>query len=377
MVLALLSGLAWAKKPPKPDPDPDPDPPSATYEVTWLGTLTGDSSEASCVNSQGVVVGSYRTIAVPGSDRAFVGAAATGITDLTQLTGQNAWTLIFAEDVNEAGQIVGRARSTDPTITIPHGFLYDPTLDSPLTILPILPDLPAGYFSFTASQVNSTGDVIGGSYFQWDEDGNAIGPNAVVYIKDETGAFTITDLGIAGLVEGMNDAGEFVGEIYREDYAYRYTLLTDQVEYFYDITGLHDINEAGQMTGWVDDGRRCTPIRYSDASGIEPLDRAASFARGISINASGDVLGQTTRCRDHGRCGFLYRDDAAKTVILDELIDGPIENLPKWIDAPNIYVLSMSDRDPDTGLGYICGVVELEPDQPREAFVLKPVLPAP
>ena len=128
MVVALLTGLAWAVppegkgKPDKPgDEDPPPPPPPVTYEITWLGTLGGLESKSTDMNDLGDAVGwSYATNgdlhAFPGEvqldgSRSMVNLntylCSTFASDLTEITtprfaGGNA--------INNVGQVVGVMR---------------------------------------------------------------------------------------------------------------------------------------------------------------------------------------------------------------------------------------------------------------------------
>ena len=63
--------------------------------------------------------------------------------------------------------------------------------------------------------------------------------------------------------------------------------------------------------------------------------------------------------------------------VLQQLIDGSADAVARWIDQYHIKPLDVADRDPEAGLGYICGWAK--PDmawENQEAFILTPVPPA-
>lgn len=89
--------------------------------MTDLGHLGGGRSLASAINNNGVVVG-YGTNA-SGANRAFRWTQATGMIDLNTLLPSNSgWTLEFAWDVNDRGQITGQGLHNGAG----HAFRYNP-----------------------------------------------------------------------------------------------------------------------------------------------------------------------------------------------------------------------------------------------------------
>jgi probable HAF family extracellular repeat protein len=75
--------------------------------ITDMGTLPGDAfSIAWGINEQGQVVG--QSIAASGSSRAFLWQNGV-MTDLNTLVAQGPLSLVYANDINDAGEIVGGA----------------------------------------------------------------------------------------------------------------------------------------------------------------------------------------------------------------------------------------------------------------------------
>jgi probable HAF family extracellular repeat protein len=103
-----------------------------SHAVLWragviadLGTLDGTSSLATSINRDGLIVGAIEYASDPGHPRAFIGTA--GPTPCIQhlsdlLDPGSGWTLISANAINDAGQIVG----TGVVGTESHGYLLNP-----------------------------------------------------------------------------------------------------------------------------------------------------------------------------------------------------------------------------------------------------------
>lgn len=76
--------------------------------LTDLGALGGNSSEAEAVNEQQIAVGRSRVVG--GGEHAFVWDRVNGMQDLNDLVADPSWELIEASDIANNGAIVGRGR---------------------------------------------------------------------------------------------------------------------------------------------------------------------------------------------------------------------------------------------------------------------------
>lgn len=89
---------------------------------TIIPTLGGRGSEANAINEKGVVVGETKT--VTNAQRAFIYDSVHGLRDLNSLiSAGSGWELIYASDINDAGQIVGFGRING----LGRAFLLTPT----------------------------------------------------------------------------------------------------------------------------------------------------------------------------------------------------------------------------------------------------------
>jgi probable HAF family extracellular repeat protein len=164
-----------------------------TSNITDLGTLGGDFSEASDINSSGRIVGNAAILSINGSFELHAAYWQNGIiTDLSTLPGaSSAWD---ATGISDAGHIVGR--STDPNTG--GGFLLS---DGRMTGLPHL----TGDQTAWPLRVNSSGLVVGGS---WNEADGHFRPvlwqnGSVRYLGSFGGEF--------GTASDINDNGQVAG----------------------------------------------------------------------------------------------------------------------------------------------------------------------
>ena len=249
--------------------------------LTDLGTVGLDNSMAVSVNANGQVAGlAWATL---GGSRAF--SATNGVaTALGLLPGG---TSSQANDINDAGQIVGAANVANPRefhVVVWH--------NGAITDLGTMGGLAA-----VGMHINTAGDIAGRRYVQFrlgfrqqaflyrngtfsdlgavegqnstpvslNEAGDLIvqrgpGSGAIVY-RDGTIAEIGTLGGESGELYGLNEAGDVVGRaqtstgeyrafLYRAGAVLDLSALIPSDSGWSFLTGATSINEAGQITGW-------------------------------------------------------------------------------------------------------------------------------
>jgi|GEM_PF-5919321 len=270
----LCVGLTTAAK-------PKPQPP-VTYTMTLVPLeirdrdgLVGTASSmwASSMNNWGEVVG---TAVTPDSWRNRGWLYSGGVTwDLTHLIFPEhlvlaGWRVSTPEDINDAGQIVGRLY--DPERNIYPVFRYTPSEDR-LEVLGVDPSMLTGH----KLAINNLGDVVG------------------TLIRPEVGS-----------------PGAFVWNFGQDNITW---LLPD-----YEYTEGREINDAGQITGTIGPhainagGRAFRYTLDEPLLVLEPLGPDISsipgskieFTLGTAINDSGQVAGTTTVKEGHR--AFRYTD---------------------------------------------------------------------
>ena len=366
MVIALLSGVAWAKgKPPKPDdPPPEPELPPIDYEITWLTSPLGTCPIAWDIDNHGNVVGATGG---GGMAPAFLYSPENGMQDLNDLAGPaSGWILTDALGMNDFGQIVGLGNPNGERGNC--GFRFTPgfTDEDGTYVPPVVERMGPPEVHSVAAAINDVGEVVG--YY------DASGSDAVFVYSDVSG---IADLGIEAINFdfGINNAGQVVGTtrvVTKRRSTYIAFLFTpgqgiETTTLFNDPfseygSSAKDINDAGQFTGAAVASRYHHAYRFSDPSGMVDLDEGRNTSYGRCINSHGDVAGQLQFSTGPQR-GFLYIDEFGK-VNLDDLVVGTAEDLGYWMSY-SVYVNAMNDN------GQICGNVG---GDPVKAFVLTPVL---
>lgn len=356
MVVALLSGAAWAKgKPPKdPPPDPDPTTPNVTFTVeaiTPFSFQADDSSQRTVkdLNNEGVFVGSTSVSSEYRAHHGYVYDSLLGLaTDLHDLLAPDGWELQQATGINDLGWITGRLR--EDITEEAAGFIYKPG-EPPYFVMI---HAPSGYNGLVPSDINESGDIAGTVYTEGAPIGGGLEggtpffcpfpgdgtPEIDVFMPSTTSAVT----GLAG------SPGNPLVQVLVEEGGVRYIpgfgLLLDGV---LDIA--EDINESGQIAGAVLGKRYYQPYRYTDGEMLAlgfPKSREHSYAS--SINMYGDVVG-TSGPEDaiwaapfYQRLGTFLYVDGYDTIDIDDLLADSPESL-LWLEAAEMAKSGMEIND--------------------------------
>ena len=241
------------------------------YQVTDLGALGGEWSEAWAINDHGQVVGE---VDYDGTDsHAFFWADGV-MTDLGTLGGNSRSAAI---DLNNFGQVVGYSG--------PSACLWE--------------DGPAigtlGGMTSTSGGVNDFGQVVGYAWLAGNDEGHAF--------LWENG--TMTDLGVLPGYEGhssardINESGQIVGTSQADSteshpFLWDGGVMTDLGSLGGPEAGAYGINGLGQVVGGSDlaDGSTGHPYLWTGGT-MQDLGTLAGYQRSVahSINSSGRVVG--------------------------------------------------------------------------------------
>ena len=232
--------------------------------VTDLGTLGGTSSYAYCINDAGQIAGEAYT--ATGQRHAFLYTPESGTIDLGALLGGTS----FAQAINNVGQVVGYSDKIGT-------FLYTP--GSGMTALPL-----------NANDINDAGQVVG-MVFLTPPDGSS---RACLYAPDTGKVYpfghSLSDPD--SMASAINNAGEVVGWFHvaaeNKDHMFLYTRhggVTDLGNPAGTYIMPCGINEAGWIAG---SSPGPSPFVYTPDSGIIQLDPGGTAK---AINDAGVVVG--------------------------------------------------------------------------------------
>jgi probable HAF family extracellular repeat protein len=376
MVVALLSGAAWAKgKPPK-DPPPEPDPPPVTYVLTWLDAFP--ASYVNAINSRGHVVGSATSS--DGEAFAFLYTPNSGMVDLnTLLPLDTAWLLSNARDINDNGQVVGNGFNGGLVKRAYRALLNGD--DTEVLQVDEIGPLDFDDQHNSASGINDLGEVCGRMRY----DGPPITRIAWYYNPDNPVTQIEPLLGGMNLyATTINNEAQILGPVEDSNGTLLYRAFPDDTletaEFFHSPVGEehtiwgNDMNDSGWFVGKtalevVRKGKKVS-VRFGAyrCDGVDFVDLGAGgLSEAYGINNHGDVVGVYS---GNAGPGFVYLEEVNSGVLvnLDDAVTGDPVDLGIWFDAETkIYPRRINDSGQIAGQAYI-GLVGA-----YRAFLLTPV----
>jgi len=275
------------------------------YIVEDLGVLPGDTtSVAMAINELGQVVG---TSSHSASHRAFVYTDGVGMVELPGLPDRPN---TYANDINDAGQVVGRADAGGTDLG--HAVLWTGGVIKDLGVLGDESDFSE------ALGINEAGHVVGFSTT------SGTGGRHPFLYTPEAGMVDLTP-GEGGYLYSavaydINESGQVAG--YRNNLAFRWEngqFLNLGVLPDFAYSFGHAINDHGQVAGSssIAQGDVSHVVRYTDGVGLEDLGGISNRDRAWGINNHGTVVGEA---RLNGvQRGFVSFGQGL--IPLDELID--------------------------------------------------------
>lgn len=282
----------------------------ALYAVTDLGTLS-----VSDLNNAGQVVGQAST--TDGFNHAFLWDSGTMI-DLGTLGGTNS----AANGINDLGQVAGTA--TTPGEADLHAFLitpqggvwfHDSDLDGRNDFMIDLGTLNGNNSYSSATDINNAGQVVGFS------DGYA-------FVWDSLNG--MTELGVppgftGSQAYGINDAGNVTGVMEYAQQTIRTFLWKNGTVTDLGEGGGMDINNAGQVVDGLH--RLWTPAEPNGTSGtftylptLTPPEEYVTVTYPAGMNNLGHVVGSSVMTHPYGYSywvGFVYGDPGMEELPLD------------------------------------------------------------
>jgi probable HAF family extracellular repeat protein len=290
------------------------------------------SGQASAINDSGVSAGWYQTT---NRSTAVSWSADNHLTQLGTLPG---FPSALANDINEAGTIVGFAFGGD--FLLSQAFIWrSDTGMQPLTGL--------GGDASLAQAINTDGTAVGWAY-------DAAG---LLHAVRWSAAGTLTDLNPPGGISealGINDAGDIVGWVFPDggSASHAYLWRHDGVEIDLQTLGgpgsqAFGVNEALAIVGVSDQisPRPPTAFLWKPATGMRPL-RLGPNSQGLAINDRGRSVG--LRVVDAGVVGLTRLGGVVEMLPDLAPAKGPFSG-PTGINRCGTIVGSSASPDPTNG----------------------------
>jgi probable HAF family extracellular repeat protein len=277
------------------------------------------------------------------------------------------WRVTAAVDINDAGQISGNYRCTDPDGTArDHAFVYDLAADQ-FRVIPQPPGLPWSY----AQGINNFGQITG----ELQNDGATI---ARVFVWTPGSNPILLGIGYNASGLDINDAGQliYLGTAANgERHAFRYTPAPDPAYDLYEDLGVlgplpdgtsksvaGGLNMAGQVVGQSTSTAGWRAYRYTDGVGMVNLGTldatGVTQSEAVSINDAGQVVGWSAirKTRDYAYHPMLYTD-ATGRLNLWSLVTNPPAGMTENDMGLGADLNGMGIINPVAGktFGRICG----------------------
>jgi Synergist-CTERM protein sorting domain-containing protein len=276
------------------------------FDVEDLGTLPGDSASVAWgINDSGDVVG-WSTGS--GGARAFLYTDADGMVVLPGLPDRMR---TIARDVNDAGVVVGSANAGGTDLG--HAVMW---IDGAVQDLGTL---DTGAYS-EAWGVNNLGEVVGWSYTSG---GNGLTGVHAFLSTPQGGLLDLTPDSDNGYAHDINDAGQVTGYLTAAGgyHAFRWEQGMVDLGVLPDFAHTFGwaLNASGQVAGNATSaaGDRERLFRSVEGGGLENLGGQGEHNAAYGINAAGTVVGARG---ESGKRAIIYTD-AGGLEDLDALID--------------------------------------------------------
>ncbi|MGO9241298.1 MAG: HAF repeat-containing protein [Bryobacteraceae bacterium] len=259
-------------------------PPVMAQTLTDLGTLGGDSSQATAINASGQIAG--YSVRADGFTHAFLYSNGV-MTDLGTLGGSASW----ASGINSSGAVVGWSYIG---AVYSHAFLYSGGSMTDLGSLGL-------FLDSYATGINDSGVVVGTV-------GNG---DSCLYSKGRITSLNLPPGGTWSQAAGINDSGQVVGQMGAANDATHAFLYSNGV--LTDLGTLPGgagsaataINNSGQVAGYSSAADAFNhAFLYSDGI-MTDLGTLGYSSAAAAINSSGAVVGYAGSASD-GTHAFLY-----------------------------------------------------------------------
>jgi probable HAF family extracellular repeat protein len=326
------------------------------YKVIDLGALEGGYSEAHSINEAGQIVGAASSSEQILHATIFDSTGAVNNIDMGTLGGNESMALA----INDAGQIIGWSQNAQGR---QHATLFDPTSDGNNVDLGTLEGLRS-----MALAINNSGQIVGladdkqglmrASLFDSTGDGNNI--NLGILAGNESIAFAI------------NDTGQIIGCSQNAQRWQRATLFDPTSDGNHvdlgTVGGLVSlalaINNSGQIVGWADDKQHPINATLFDSTGdgyninLSPYD--SFITKASAINDAGQIVGSSQ----------IDFTSSFHATLFDPTGDGNNIDLNTLIDPNSGWTLTHATDINNNG--WIVGN-GINPQNEQHAFLLVPI----